>query len=78
MLPKVRNMMKYDLINCRRGDFNLGPDYHLSWPSIVILDILFNLLRTTNLIDILSSLYGYRAFVNPKRLPLNRSLLKLT
>ena len=77
IIPKVRNMMKYELAECKRGDFYLGPDSHLSWPSIVILGILLTLLRATNSRDIFPSLYGCRAFVNPKWLPLNRSLIKI-
>ena len=38
----------------------------------VILGILLTLLREANSRDTFSSLYGYRAFVNPKWLPSNR------
>ena len=75
ILPKVRNMLKYEVTECRRGDFHFGPHSHLLWPRLVILGILLTFLRAR---DIFFSLYGYRAFVNPKWLPLNISLIQLT
>ena len=73
-------MMKYELTECRRGNFRLGPDSHShdTGSSIVILGILLLFLRETNSRDIFPSLYGYRAFVNQKWLHLNRLLIKLT
>ena len=29
ILPKVRNIMKYEVTEWWRGDFNFGPDSHL-------------------------------------------------
>ena len=66
ILLNVRNMMKYELTECRRGDFHLGPYSHLLWPSIVIFGILLTLLRATNSRDIFKGVYGYREFVSTK------------
>ena len=36
MLRKVRNMMKYEVTECRRGDIHFGPDFHLLWLRLVV------------------------------------------
>ena len=64
ILPKVTHMMKYEVTECRRGDFHCGSDYHLLWLRIVV-SILLTFLRETKSRDIFSSVYGYRTFVNP-------------
>ena len=71
ILPKVRNMTKYEVTDYRRGGFHFGKDSHLVWPRLVVLCILLTVLRATKSRDIFASLYGYRAFVNRKWLPLN-------
>ena len=67
-------MMKYEVTECRRGDIHFGPDVHLLWLRLVVSGILLTCLWATKSRDIFSSLYGYRAFVNPKCVPLNISL----
>ena len=43
----------------------------------MIFGILLTFLWATKSRDIFSNVYGYRAFVNPKWLPLNLSLIKI-
>ena len=36
ILPKARNMIKYEVNECRWGDFHFGPDSHLLYNRLVI------------------------------------------
>ncbi len=76
ILPNVTHIMKCEVTECRMGAFNFGPDSHLLW----LRDFGYhtNFFRETKSRDTFSSLYGYRPFINPKWLPLNLSLIKLS
>ena len=39
LLPKVTHVMKYEGTECRRGDFQFGPDSHLLCFRLVIFGI---------------------------------------
>ena len=68
-------MMKYEVTECRRGDIHFGPDVHLLWLRLVVSGIrLLTCVWATKSRDIFSCLYGYRAFVNQKWVPINISL----
>ena len=67
--------MKYEVIECKMGAFQFGPDSHLLW----LRDFWYptNDFRETKSIYVLSSWYGYRRLVHPKWLPLNICLSKI-
>ena len=76
-LPKVRNMIKYEVTEWWRGDFYFGPDSHLLWPRLMICGILLTF-WVQQCQWVYLQVCSYRPFVNPIWLPLNISLIKLT